>query len=39
VITRNPKWRRFAWQTVRFGAIILLIFLALYALERLVVVI
>ncbi|HEX7812756.1 MAG TPA: hypothetical protein VF460_12675 [Burkholderiales bacterium] len=37
VVTRNPKWRRFAWQTLRLGVIILLIFMALYVLERLLV--
>ncbi len=35
VVTKDLKWKRFAWETVRFGAIILLIFMALYALERL----
>jgi hypothetical protein len=39
VITKNPKWRRFAWQTIRLGAIILLIFISLYALERLLIVV
>ncbi|HYJ17766.1 MAG TPA: hypothetical protein VEW72_01195 [Burkholderiales bacterium] len=39
VITKDAKWKRFAWQTIRFGAIILLIFMALYALERLVVIV
>lgn len=37
VATKDPKWRRFAWQTLRLGVIILLIFMALYALERLLV--
>lgn len=39
VITKNPRWRRFAWQTVRLGVIIILIFISLYALERLLVVV
>lgn len=39
VITRDGRWKRFAGQTLRFGAIILLIFMALYALERLLVVV
>lgn len=39
VITRDPRWRRFAWQTIRLGAIILFVFMALYALERLLVVV
>ncbi len=39
VITRDPRWRRFAWQTIRLGVIILFIFMALYALERLLVVV
>ena len=39
VITKDARWKRFAWQTIRLGAIILLIFMALYALERLLVVV
>lgn len=39
VITKDAKWKRFAWQTIRLGAIILFIFMALYALERLLVVV
>jgi hypothetical protein len=38
-VTKDPRWKRFAWQTVRAGIIILLIFMALYALERLVLVV
>lgn len=38
-ITKDPRWKRFAWQTVRAGVIILLIFMALYALERLLLVV
>jgi len=36
VVTKDLKWKQFAWQTVRLGAIILIIVMALYALERLV---
>jgi hypothetical protein len=38
-LTRDPRWKRFAWKTARAGIIILLIFMALYALERLVLVV
>ena len=39
VATKDPRWKRFAWQTFRLGAVILLIFMALYALERLLVIV
>jgi hypothetical protein len=39
VVTRDRRWLRFAWQTFRLGLVILLIFMALYALERLVLVV
>lgn len=38
-LTKDPRWKRFAWQTTRAGVIILLIFMALYALERLLLVV
>jgi hypothetical protein len=37
LVTKDQKWKRFAWQTFRLGAVVLLIFMALYALERLLV--
>ena len=39
VVTKDQKWKGFAWQTCRLGVVILLIFMALYALERLLIVI
>ena len=39
VVTKDRRWLRFARQTVLFGLVILLIFMALYVLERLLVVI
>lgn len=39
VVTKDKRWLRFAWQTFRLGLLILLIFMALYALERLVIVV
>lgn len=38
-LTKDPRWKRFAWQTTRAGIVILLIFMALYALERLLLVV
>jgi hypothetical protein len=35
IVTKDRRWLRFARQSLVFGLIILLIFLALYALERL----
>jgi hypothetical protein len=34
LVTRDPRYPRFAWQVVRFMAYVLLIFAALYLLER-----
>jgi hypothetical protein len=34
LITRDPRYPRFAWQVVRFMAYVLLVFAALYLLER-----
>jgi hypothetical protein len=36
-LTKDRRWLRFTWQVFKFGAIILLIFLALMALERLLI--
>jgi hypothetical protein len=33
-ITRDPRYARFAWQVVRFMGYVLLVFGALYLLER-----
>jgi hypothetical protein len=35
LVTKDRRWSRFSWQALRFGFIMLLIFLALLALERL----
>ena len=35
LVTKDRRWLRFSWQILKFGLIILLIFLALFALERL----
>lgn len=34
VLTRDPRYPRFGWQVVRFMAYVLLVFGALYLLER-----
>jgi len=34
LITHDSRYRSFAWQVVRFMAYVLLVFLALYLLER-----
>ena len=34
LLTKDRRWLRFSWQIVKFGLIILLIFLTLFALER-----
>jgi hypothetical protein len=34
LITRDPRYSRFVWQVVRFMAYVLLVFGALYLLER-----
>lgn len=38
IFTRNRRYLRFAWQTVRFTALLLLVFVLLYVLERYVLV-
>jgi hypothetical protein len=35
LVTKDRRWLRFSWQILKFGLIILLISLALVALERL----
>lgn len=35
LVTKDRRWLRFSWQILKFGLVILLIFLALLALERL----
>jgi hypothetical protein len=35
LVTKDRRWLRFSWQIVKLGFIILLIFFALLALERL----
>jgi hypothetical protein len=37
LVTKDRRWLRFSWQILKFGFIIILIFLALLALERLAV--
>ena len=34
LVTKDRRWLRFSWQILKFGLIILLIFLVLFALER-----
>lgn len=34
LVTKDRRWLRFSWQILKFGLIILLIFLALFTLER-----
>jgi hypothetical protein len=34
LVTRNRRWLRFAWQTLRLGLLVLLISFGFYALER-----
>ena len=34
LVTKDRRWLRFSWQILKFGLIILLIFLALFVLER-----
>jgi hypothetical protein len=36
-MTKDRRWLRFTWQTFKFGAIILLILLSLFVLERLLI--
>jgi hypothetical protein len=35
LVTKDRRWLRFSWQILKFGFVILLILLALIALERL----
>ncbi|MEO8003356.1 MAG: hypothetical protein ABI771_00485 [Betaproteobacteria bacterium] len=37
LITRDKRWLRFGWQLLKFGVLILLIIVALFALERIAV--
>ncbi|HEX9451718.1 MAG TPA: hypothetical protein VF934_09930 [Burkholderiales bacterium] len=39
LVTKDRRWLRFSWQILKFGLAIILIFLALLALERLATVI
>jgi len=39
LVTKDRRWLRFSWQILKFGLIILLISLALVALERLAIVV
>jgi len=39
LVTKDRRWLRFSWQFLKVGLIILLIFLALVALERLAIVV
>ena len=34
LVTKDRRWLRFSWQILKFGLIIVLIFLILFALER-----
>jgi hypothetical protein len=38
LVKRDRRWLRFAWKLARFGLVIALIFLGLYALERVAVI-
>ena len=38
IFTRNRRYLKFAWQTVRFTALLLLLFAVLFVLERYVLV-
>ncbi|NNM69136.1 MAG: hypothetical protein HKM00_04105 [Gallionella sp.] len=38
VLTRDPRYYRFAWQVVRFGVLLFLVFGLLFLLERYVLV-
>jgi len=35
LVTKDRRWLRLSWQVLKFGLIIILIFLALLAIERL----
>jgi hypothetical protein len=39
LVTKDRRWLRFGWQIGKLGIVILLIFLALLALERLAIII
>ena len=39
LLTRNPRWLRLAWQLLKVGLFVLLVFLAFFALERFLLVI
>ena len=39
LVTKDRRWLRFSWLILKFGLIIILIFLALLALERLAIVV
>ena len=39
LVTKDRRWLRFSWQIVKVGFIILLIFFALLALERLAIIV
>lgn len=39
LLTRNPRWLRLAWQLLKVGLLLLLVFLAFFALERFLLVI
>jgi hypothetical protein len=39
LVTKDRRWLRFSWKILKFGLIILLISLALVALERLAIVV
>ncbi len=39
LFTRNRRYLKFAWRVVQFGLIFLLVFVTLYALERMILVV
>lgn len=39
LITRNPRYLKFAWRIVQVAAVFLIVFMVLYVLERLVLVV
>jgi hypothetical protein len=34
LLTRNPRWLRLAWQLLKVGLFLLVVFLVFFALER-----
>jgi uncharacterized membrane protein len=38
LVTKDRRWLRFSWQVLKFGLVIILILLALLAIERLAIV-